>query len=177
LTSGRVLRTNYRRTGAMNITAIGGAVPKSSYGGVGALLGGPGTNQPYGGFMVFSYCGSFEAKEATAHMAETSGPAGCSNAWVESTHAAMSAFYGEGMFGDGYVFMPVGMDLLAYSNVSLKGGQNSFPGFRMVNVHTSDSYFVVSAVIMGTSAAQASAYFCSEADFQARVWGFIISAP
>lgn len=81
------LRTNYRLTGKeIDIDAIGGAMGES----VGSFAGGPGTNRPFGGFIM----GSFNS---TAY----------SVIHPISAYGAMSEYFGDGQFDSGYKIFPV----------------------------------------------------------------------
>lgn len=80
---GRYLRTNYRLTGGLiNIDGIGAGAAKGSW------LGGNGTRDEYGGFVMGSVTGQ-------------------NSIFTVSAYGAMSAYYGGGMFDSGYKIMPI----------------------------------------------------------------------
>lgn len=79
----KYLRTNYRLTGGIiDIDAIGAGANKGSW------LGGTGTKNPHGGFIMGSTTGQ-------------------NSIFTVSAYGAMSEYYGSGQFGSGYKIMPV----------------------------------------------------------------------
>lgn len=83
---GSYLRTNYRITGReLDITALGEAVMKGSWGYVGS---GPGTRREHGGLIM----GSSSAYSVNPTI---------------SAYGAMSEYYGGGLFGSGYKIFPI----------------------------------------------------------------------
>lgn len=79
----KYLRTNYRLTGGViDIDGIGAGANKGSW------LGGTGTMNPHGGFVMGSMTGQ-------------------NSIFIVSAYGAMSAYYGDGQFGSGYKIMPI----------------------------------------------------------------------
>ena len=169
---GNLLRTNYRKTGgSQNITAIAGhLLSASAFGGAGFKL----DQYPNGGFMVMSVSGSIQGAEATAGMYQTSGPTGCSRAWIDSTYGLMSRFNGNPV--SGYQFHPFGFRFYSFSGVGYAAAEQSIPRPFMKHVSHSGSLIFVSILLqLPESAMSFSAR--GTAEFKAEVWGFIISAP
>jgi len=162
------------------IDAIGGSYPKSSQATLGKTAG-AGTRDPYGGFMFLS-------KTVTC----VSGGAGASavgveSRWVESTYGLMQSYFGAGNFTSGYVFQPVVVHILCFSDRECSAG--AYPdaadaslGFlpKAISFRTSGSYAIFTPLMMERLAAGNS--LCSwqslsEAVVTVQIGGFIISAP
>jgi hypothetical protein len=115
--TGGFLRTNFRRTGQQQITAIGGGIPQTSWVGTGNLAqSGQGLNMPFGGFIMGSFANSGEITGGITYGYSIS-TAATSAFVIISAYGAMSAFYGSGLYGSGYAIMPFAMNQ-KYANVS-----------------------------------------------------------
>jgi hypothetical protein len=156
------LRTNYRLTGKeLDIDAIGGALGESA----GSFAGGPGTNRPFGGFIMGSYNG---AAYATYH--------------VISAYGAMSAYYGGGMFNSGYkIFpfmvknasVPIGgtASVLYFYNWSVSGSLFNIIGIKISGVSISGTG------VTNTNALGIASGFASGETIHIIWAGFIVSGP
>lgn len=142
------LRTNYRITGKeLDINAIGGGVELGSY------LGSVGTRREYGGFIMGSISASVAGEGATIEASD-----------------ALSAYYGEGMFGAGYRIMPIvahqvgtGTAFVVHGSCDADGDSNMYFNFMALTVDGASNP-IPGVVVAG-----------SEAHI---VWaGFIISGP
>lgn len=175
MTQGQILRTNYRKTGgAQDILAFGGHLLSTCM--FGDSAGFRIDQYPNGGFMYISVSGSIQGAEATAAMWNTSGPTGCSRAWIDSTYGLISRWNGNP--AEGYVFYPVEIDLLSFSDVGLAAGNQSVPMAEYIHYSHSGSIIFVSMLyrVVGEEP-WASMSMRGTAEFKAHMWGFIISAP
>jgi hypothetical protein len=108
--TGGFLRTNFRRTGQQQITAIGGGIPQTSWVALGSLAqSGQGLNLPFGGFIMGSFTNSGEITGGITYGYSVSN-ANISAQVIISAYGAMSAFYGSGLYGSGYAIMPFKMN-------------------------------------------------------------------
>ena len=173
MTSGKYLRTNYRRTGGqLDIVAVGAHMLSTCMFGDSV-----GHNYPNAGFMVFSVSGSIQGAEVTGGMIDGGSLVGVSEAWIDSTYGLMSRYYGDGQFDSGYKFMPVGFRFLSFSDVGMADHDASIPIANMVGVsYLSQSLLLVSLAIQ-LAASGLSVCLRGTAEFKAAVWGFIISSP
>ena len=159
------------------LTGIGGGIPKSSQTTCGKAAG-PGTTDPYGGFMWLSWTGQIQSAQADASLA------GISSRWVESTYGLMQSFYGDGNFASGYVFLPVVAYPLSISGWILSAGQaaaatiNSWFHCWVGSFRTCGSYAIFTPLLLGEDSDDDYTFVSlsgATADFL--VGGFIISAP
>ena len=145
----KYLRTNYRLTGGLlDPDGIGAGGAKGSW------LGGAGTDNPYGGFIM----GSMTAQNSI---------------FTVSAYGAMSAYYGAGKFASGYKIMPI-----AVYNIH----QGSALQQVYATMSFNNSVFALIPVRLSLtpgSAASADLDVVTGASVSAKVvWaGFIVSSP
>jgi len=164
------------------IDAIGGSYPKSSQATMGKAAG-AGTRDPYGGFMFLS------ATVGCASTAADVSLAGISSRWVESTYGLMQSYFGAGNFTSGYVFQPIVVHILCFSDRECSAGAyadavDASLGFmaKAISFRTSSSYVIFTPLMLGTPSggvgtSLASWTSLSEATVTVQIGGFIISAP
>lgn len=166
---GTLVRTNYRRTGAvLDITAIGGGIPLAS------IHGGAGTQLPYGGAILYSFADTIAEATAAASLA------GISSRWVQSAYGIMSAFYGSTMFISGYKFQPLAVYFISVTGLNISAGQwgNSFLPPIALSLRTSGSIAIFTPLLpLIATASQVSFVSLSGATMAAQIFGFIISGP
>jgi hypothetical protein len=105
--SGGYLRTNFRRTGQQQVTAIGGGIPLTSWIGTGILgQSGQALRQPYGGFIMGSIINTGGQITGLTTYGYSLSDANISAVVAVSAYGAMSAWYGAGVYNSGYVIMP-----------------------------------------------------------------------
>ena len=162
MATGQFLRTNYRRTGReINIDTLGKAFLLASG------HGGAGTLKPGGGIIYTSMSGSFA--DAGASL---------SNCFAWSTIELLQSYYGDGIYGSGYRFLPVIVQIQSYSDTSAGvgagGASNAISRFHCINIGTSDSVFWFSGVQVSATPTVSA---MGSADARIIVFGFIVSGP
>ena len=165
MATGQYLRTNYRATGKeVDIDALGLAMLSCS------RNAGPGTIRPCGGLIFMSLSGAF---------CDVGGGTVMSGAFGDSTLGTLSLYYGSGNFGSGYLFLPVYMGTLSYSTKGVAAnwiGDNAAPHFRVMNITTSGSVWMISAMKV-SGALGGSGTYASEVHARLLIFGFVVSGP
>jgi hypothetical protein len=171
--SGGFLRTNFRRTGQQQITAIGGGIPQTSWVGIGILgQSGQRLRQPYGGFIMGSVANNGNITGGTTYGYSLS-TANISVVVAISAYGAMSAWYGDGVYNSGYVIMPFAITPKNLNSSNVWGIAWTYS--TMVSTAGITQIFGPSIFILQpfTSALLASASACCNC-----IWaGWVISSP
>ena len=143
------LRTNYRITGKeLDFTAFGEVMK------LGSWLGSAGTRREGGGLIMGSYGGSLSVDGIL----------------VISALGAMSAYYGSGLFGEGYRIQP----FYAYANITFPGTISIYN--QIMPTFSHDGSLAYIKVYLGSEASVAEDM---NSGLSAGVkWvGFIVSTP